>query len=165
MKIVANKGSKLEQVIKGMFEQLISDEKAASDFIKERVGVAPQTVQFIWCFGNTGRFTCRDIIFKKEDWEKVDKKILVQLKKEWEFNVNRRTKAGNQFLEDFDARFNRFVSHEPLEKFGIYMIKDRRYWAWQPVYDKKEDCYFILCSDAALQYQEMNKDSQFRIMP
>lgn len=69
MKLIAMKGSKLEQVIKKMWEQLVSDENAAKEFIKERVGVMPEALSFIWVFGDTSCFVCQDIIFAKDDWE------------------------------------------------------------------------------------------------
>ena len=165
MKLIANQGSELEQVIKKMWEQLVSDENAAKEFIKERVGVMPEALSFIWVFGDTGCFVCQDIIFEKGDWEKVDKKILRQHHDDWNFDVNYRTKAGKQFQEDFNAKFNHFIKHEPLDKFGIHMLANNRYWSWQPVFDEKSGQYLIFCSNAALPYQEMKKDCQFKIEP
>ena len=165
MRIVARKGSELESVIKGMWEQLIGDEAAAKEFIRERVGVEPASVCYIWVFGDTGRFVSQDISFKEEDWDKVDKRILVQRKGETCFNVNRRTKDGRRFEKDFNTRFGHFIRHEPLEKFGIYMFAENRYWSWQPLYEKEAGLYLIHCSDAAFHYQKVTADSQFEMIP
>lgn len=165
MRIVAKKGSKLESVIKGMWEQLICDEAAAKAFIKERVGAEPKSVCFIWCFGDTGCFVTQDVAFDEHDWDKVDKKILCQKKGDWNFNINRRTKAGRQFEEEFAGKFRHFIKHEPLKKFGIYMMADNHYWSWQPLYEKKAGLYMIVCSDAAFHYQKVTKNSQFEMIP
>lgn len=165
MKLIANQGSELEQVIKEMWEQFVSDDNAAKEFIKECVGAMPESLSFIWAFGETGCFRCNEIVFAEGDWDRVDKKILYRIPGGRYFYVNRRTKVGRRFEGVFNVVFNHFIQHEPLEKFGIHMMIDNRYWYWQPVFDKEHGQYFIDCSNAALPYLKMKTDSQFTIVP
>lgn len=55
MKIYAKRGAELEQIMKKLYEQMMSERKKAFEMIKEFAGVEPKGIGYYWAF----EFTCQ----------------------------------------------------------------------------------------------------------
>ena len=55
MKIYTKQGSELEQIMKKLYEQMMSERKKAFEMIKEFAGVEPKGIGYYWAF----EFTCQ----------------------------------------------------------------------------------------------------------
>lgn len=166
IKIVAKKGSKMEQTFKEMYEQLQENHKTAIQIIKEETGVEPISVGYRWGWGEIATFSCTMISFKKDDWDKIDPKILRRDKyDENYFKPSLRYAAGKKFCERFRNEVaNKCLTEKPLIEVGIHP-QHGNYCSWcQPMYDQKQDCYILSCSDSLPHGFDKNIDkTQFEI--
>ncbi len=151
MKLIAKKGTALEQTIKMMCEKMTEGVIAAQDMVEKVVGVRPMGIYEIFHWGIISKLT-PVFVFDVEDGERINPKYLRKkkdTKDEWVPAL--RYKEG----KDFDVAFREFakeyeVTDEPLNKYGIYMV-DSKYglsYYLQPFHDTENDRYMLVCSDS-----------------
>lgn len=166
IEIIAKKDSKMEQTFKEMYEQLQENQKTAIQLVKEVTGVEPESIGYRWGWGEIVTFLCTLIRFKKEDWDKIDPKILRRDKRDDNyFKPSLRYTAGKKFRERFRNEVtNKGLTEEPLIKIGIHTQHDSRCSWCQPTYDEKNNRYILSCSDSLPHGFDKNIDkTQFEI--
>lgn len=151
MKIIAKKGSALEQTIKDMYDRMDSAFIGAKDLVEQAAGVRPTSIYHLFHWGIISRLTT-DFVISKEDEPKINPHVL--RKKKGEKNVwvpAARYKEGGALAAAFDeyAREHE-IGEEPLHEFGIHMTdhKNSASYYCQPSHDKDTDRYLLICSDS-----------------
>ena len=71
IKLVAKKGSELEQTIKEMAEQMYKNLADGMRIVKEATGVEPESIGYRWAWGDIATFLPSLVRFKEEDWEET----------------------------------------------------------------------------------------------
>lgn len=150
IKLVAKKGSKLEQTLKAMVEQMMKNLADGKRIIKEATGVEPESIGYRWAWGKVAMFLPKLVRFKKEDWDKIDTKVMRRDKRDDNyFKPSMRYAAGKQLEEKFFQEVsNHCVTDEPLTKHGIHTMFDSRSVWVQPFHDEEKDAYILLASDS-----------------
>ena len=151
MKLIAKKGSELEQVLKAMWEQMQATMESAKTIIREATGVEPESIGYRWGWGEILTFLPGLTRFKREDWDKVDEKIMRRDKRDDNyFKPALRYKAGQQLEQRFMTEVtDKGIDEKPLNKFGIHQYNDRASYWMQPFYDKETNQYMLICSNSA----------------
>lgn len=150
IKLIAKKGSALEQTLKEMTEQMAKNRDDAVCIIKEATGVEPESIGYRWGWGDVATFLPTLVRFKKEDWEKINPKVMRRDKRDDNyFKPSKRYTAGNQLYEKFIQEVScQCITDEPLKQHGIHTVfSDRTVWV-QPIHDEEKDAYILLASDS-----------------
>lgn len=149
IKLIAKKGSGLEQTLKEMSEQMAKNFADGKRIVKEATGVEPESIGYLWAWGDVARFLPDLVRFKKEDWDKIDEKVMRRCKRDDYFKPQKRYSAGKHLYERFiEEVSNKCVTDEPLKKHGIHaMFGMQSVWV-QPFHDKEKDRYVLLASDS-----------------
>lgn len=153
MKLIAKKGSELEQVLKTMWEQMQTTMDAAKTIVREATGVEPESIGYRWGWGEILTFLPTLVRFKKENWPKVDEKVMRRDKRDNNyFKPALRYKAGQQLQQRFwDEVTSKSIDEKPLNKFGIHQFSDRTSYWMLPLYDEDSKRYMLVCSNSALE--------------
>ena len=150
MRIIAKKGSALEQTIKQMHGRIKDGFDAALDLTEQMAGARPISPAVIFHWGTIAKFVA-EFTFRPEDEDKIEQKVLrpmPKVKNGWKPNL--RTKAGNEFRAAFCKLADEWaVTDEPLHEFGINMIDKKRGVSHfiRPIYDSETGQYYLLCDD------------------
>lgn len=150
IKIVARKGTALEQTLKEMTEQMQKNLADGIRIVEEATGVKPESIGYRWAWGNIATFRADLVRFKQEDWSKIDAKVMRRDKRDENyFKPALRYNAGRQLNQRFyDEVTSKCIDDRPLVKHGINtMFESRSVWC-QPIYDEKRDRYILLASDS-----------------
>ena len=151
MKIIAKKGSALEQTIKDMYDRMDSAFIGAKDLVEQAAGVRPASIYYLFHWGVISRLTA-DFVISKEDEPKINPHVLRKKKGEKDVWVPAaRYKEGAALAAAFDeyAREHK-IGEEPLHEFGIHATDDKNGVSYycQPTHDKDTDRYLLICSDS-----------------
>lgn len=151
MKIIAKKGSALEQTIKDMYDRMVSALNGAQDLVEKSAGVRPTTIYHLFHWGIISLLT-NDFVIRKEDEPKINPHVL--RKKKGEKNVwvpAARYKEGAALATALDeyAREHE-IGEEPLHEFGIHALDNKNGVSYycQPWHDIDADRYLLICSDS-----------------
>lgn len=151
MKLIAKKGSVLEQTIKDMYDHIVNALNEAKDLVEKLAGVRPIFIYHMFHWGIISQLT-DDFVFSKEDETKINPHLL--RKKKGEKNVwvpAARYKEGAALAVAFDEYAREHViREEPLHEFGIHPLDEKNGVSYycQPMYDIGADRYFLICSDS-----------------
>lgn len=150
IKLIAKKGSELEQTLKGMAEQMEKNLEDGKRIVKEATGVEPESIGYRWAWGDVATFLPSLVRFKEEDWDKVDEKVMRRDKRDDNFfKPQKRYTEGKRLYERFiEEVSNKCVTDEPLKKHGINTMFERSSVWVQPFHDKEKGCYMLLASDS-----------------
>lgn len=100
IKLIAKKGSALEQTLKEMVEQMKKNLDDGMRIIKEATGVEPESIGYRWAWGEIATFLPTMVRFKREDWDKINPKVMRRDKRDDNyFKPARRYTAGNNLHE------------------------------------------------------------------
>lgn len=151
MKIIAKKGSALEQTIKDMYDRMVSAKNGAQDLVEQAAGVRPTTIYHMFHWGIISLLT-KNFVISKEDEPKINPHVLRKKKGEKDVWVPAaRYKEGAALAATFDeyAREHE-IGEEPLHEFGIHAMDDKNGVSYycQPSHDKDTDRYLLICSDS-----------------
>lgn len=150
IKLVAKKGSALEQTLKEMTEQMAKNLADGKRIVKEATGVEPEGIGYRWAWGDVATFLPYMVKFKQEDWDKIDDKVMRRDKRDNNyFKPSKRYVAGNrlynQFIEEVSKKC---LTDEPLKKHGIQaMFGMQSVWV-QPFHDEEKGRYVLLAGDS-----------------
>ena len=150
IKLVAKKGSALEQTLKEMFEQMEKNLADGKRIVKEATGVEPEDIGYRWAWGDVATFLPYLVRFKKEDWDKINEKVMRRDKRDNNFfKPAKRYAAGNrlynQFIEEVSKKC---LTDEPLKKHGINaMFGMQSVWV-HPFHDKEKGRYVLLAGES-----------------
>lgn len=151
MKLIAKKGSALEQTIKNMFERIVYSLNGAQNLVEKRVGVRPIIIYHRYHWGIISELTS-DFVFSKEDESKINPHLLRKLRGSKDVWVPAaKYKEGAAFAVIYAAYVREHViNEEPLHKFGIHPLdmKNSVSYYCQPTYDEDADRYLLICSDS-----------------
>lgn len=150
IKLVAKKGSELEQTLKEMSEQMDKNYTDGVRIIKEATGVKPKSIGYLWAWGDIATFLPSLVRFKEEDWDRVDTKVMRRDKRDDNyFKPQKRFAAGKRLYERFiEEVSNKCVTDAPLKKHGIHATYENCSVWVQPFYDKNRGCYMLLASES-----------------
>ena len=151
MKIIAKKGSALEQTIKDMYDRMVSAMNGAQDLVEQAAGVRPTAIYHLFHWGIISLLTT-DFVISKEDEPKINPHVLRKKKGEKDVWVPAaRYKEGGALAAAFGeyAREHE-IGEEPLHEFGIHAMDDKNGVSYycQPSHDKDTDRYLLICSDS-----------------
>lgn len=151
MKIIAMKGSALEQTIKDMYDRMASAMNGAQDLVEQAAGVRPTTIYHMFHWGIISLLTA-DFVISKEDEPKINPHVLRKKKGERDVWVPAaRYKEGGALAAVFGeyAREHE-IDEEPLHEFGIHAMDNKNDVSYycQPSHDKDTDRYLLICSDS-----------------
>lgn len=150
IKLIAKKGSELEQTLKEMTDQMKKNHDDGMRIIKEATGVEPESIIYRWGWGEVATFLPTLVRFKKEDWPKIDEKVMRRDKRDDNyFKPSMRYAAGKKLNERFlEEVTEKCIKEEPLKKHGIHaMFDDCSVWI-QPIFDKEREMYMLLASES-----------------
>lgn len=149
IKLVAKKGSALEQTLKAMTEQMDKNLADGKRIIKEATGIEPESIGYRWAWGEIATFLPTAVRFKKEDWDKIDPKVMRRDKRDDNyFKPSKRYSAGNKLNEKFLQEVSRqCLTDAPLIKHGINVAFDSRSVWVQPFHDEKKNRYMLLAGE------------------
>lgn len=149
MRILAKKGSALEQTIKEMCDRISEMTNGALDMVENASGVRPTGIYRIFHWGIISRLST-DFVINKEEEAKINPHVL--RKKKGNKNV---WGPAARFREGaaLNTAFNEYAREhelrdELLHEFGIYTCKDGVSYYCQPAYDESTDRYVLVCSDS-----------------
>ena len=150
MKIIAKKGSALEQTIKDMYDRMVSAMNGAQDLVEQAAGVRPTTIYHLFHWGIIS-LLMTDFVISKEDEPRINPHVLRKKKGEKDVWVPAaRYKEGAALAAAFDeyAREHK-IGEEPLHKFGIHALDNKNGVSYycQPSHDK-DNRYLLICSDS-----------------
>lgn len=150
IKLIAKKGSELEQTLKEMAEQMAKNLADGKRIVKEATGVEPESIGYRWAWGDVATFLPSLVRFKEEDWPKIDEKVMRRDKRDDNyFKPSKRYAAGNRLYNQFiEEVSDKCVTDEPLKKHGIHTMFDRRSVWVQPFHDEEKCRYVLLASDS-----------------
>lgn len=150
IKLIAMKGSELEQTLKDMVEQMDKNLSDGMRIVKEATGVEPESIGYRWGWGDVSTFLPSLVRFKEEDWDKVDERVMRRDKRDDNFfKPQKRYAAGKRLYERFiEEVSHKCVTDAPLKKYGIYAMFERRSVWVQPCHDKEKDSYVLLAGDS-----------------
>lgn len=95
IKLIAKKGSALEQTLKEMTEQMAKNLADGKRIVKEATGVEPEGIGYRWAWGDVATFLPYMVKFKQEDWDKIDDKVMRRDKRDNNyFKPSKRYAAG-----------------------------------------------------------------------
>ena len=168
MKLIAKKGTALEQTIKAMCEKKDFAFNGACKIVESAVGVRPKNIYFMFHWGTITKLL-PEFVFDAVDGERINPKILRKKKDAKSLWVPAlRYKEG----KELDTMFRGFakdyeVTDEPLHEFGIHMVdvKNGVSYNIQPAHDTETDRYMLVCSyelPRAFDKKKLAKD-QFEI--
>ena len=150
IKLIAKKGSELEQTLKVMTEQMDKNLADGMRIVKEATGVEPESIGYRWAWGDVATFLPSLVRFREEDWDKVDEKVMRRDKRDDNyFKPQKRYSAGKRLYDQFiEEVSNKCVTEEPLKKHGIHaMFGMQSVWV-QPFHDKEKGRYVLLAGDS-----------------
>lgn len=151
MKIIAKKGSALEQTIKDMYDRIVSARNGAQDLVEQAAGVRPTTFYHIFHWGIISLLT-NEFVISKEDEPKINPHVLRKEKGEKDvWRPAERYKEGAALAAAFgEYAREHVIREEPLHEFGIHAMDDKNGMSYycQPTYDKDTDRYLLICSDS-----------------
>ena len=150
MRLIAKKGTALEQTLKEMCEKIDYALSGARDIVEKAVGVRPKNIYFMFHWGTIIRFL-PEFDFDPADVSRINPKYLRKKKfaKPMYWVPSLRYKEGKKL----DAMFRGFareneVTDEPLHEFGIHMVdkKNGVSYRLRPAHDTENDRYMLICS-------------------
>lgn len=151
MKIIAKKGSALEQTIKDMYDRKVSAMNGAQDLVEKSAGVRPTTIYHLFHWGIISLLT-NDFVISKEDESKINPHVLRKKKGEKDVWVPAaRYEEGAALATAFYGyALMHEIGEEPLHEFGIHALDNKNGVSYycQPTYDKDADRYLLICSDS-----------------
>ncbi len=142
MILTAKKGTAFEQTLKALHEQYVRNAKEATEVLTEYYGVKPEKLTTSWVLGYTSIIWAVNI---KPEYIPETLKKGVKVTDNGLLTVNRRTKVGREFLEEWDnLACAKGLSGKSLEPFGIYTLDPdtSEYGCWR-VYKTDEGLYCI----------------------
>lgn len=146
MILTAKKDTAFEQVLKELHEQYVRNAKEATGVLTMFYGVKPKEINTSWCLGYAYIMSPLDIIPSEIP---VILKKGVKVAGDSRLTVDRRTKVGREFLNEWERRdCAKGLSGKSLEQYGIY--------TWDP--DTHKYGYWAVGKDEDhLYYLEINE--------
>lgn len=151
MKIIAKKGSALEQTIKEMCERITAAIIGGQDIVEQAAGVRPVNIYHLFHWGIISRLTT-DFVIKADDITKINPKVLRKKRGEKDVWVPAaRYKEGRSLDNTFREFANsNEVGEESLHQYGIHALdmNNRTSYYCQPIHELDTGRYMLLCSDS-----------------
>lgn len=151
-------GSALHAELKRMNDVREATYKEACDIIEKLVGERPKGFGSLWGSGFTCAWNPYTVVFK--DGFVPDPKLMsenpgVSNRKHKVYKVLRTTKKGREALDKF-KRFYNSVTSDSLEKLGLPLHKESRYFYFMP--SKDEAGYYLAVSNGIADVLKKNVD-------
>lgn len=167
MKIIAKKGTPLENTIKGMCDKMSEGLEVALDLVEKSAGVRPKNVFHMYHWGLISLMV-PEFDFHPDDRSKIKPQVLRRSRRcENVYVPSLRYKEGQEFKQRYTEIANKYViTDECLHEYGIHMEDDNgRSYYIKPHHDEQRDVYYLACSDSipkAFDKKKLVKD-QFEI--
>lgn len=151
MKIIAKKGSELEQTIEQMYKKMTVGIENGRTLVENHAGVKPANIFHLFHWGTISRLVPEfDIL--PDDRAKVNPHVLRKKKGcESVYVPARQYKEGKALYKEFTslAKLHE-ISDEPLRAFGINTVDFERGMSYycQPAHDTEKDLYVLVCSNS-----------------
>lgn len=150
MKIIAKKGTALEQTIKEMCEKMSEGFIRTLDLVEGAVGVRPMNVYNVYHWGTISEMV-PEFVFDAHDVENISPNYLRRSKKSKDSWVPAlRYKGGRKLYHAFYELAQKYkVTDVPLSKYGINMVDWKNGYSYRikPFHDLESDRYMLVCSD------------------
>ena len=147
IKLIAKTGTELEDTFKEMVLQMEKNHNDAMNLIKEYTGVEPKSIGYRWGWGHLATFRVELVQFNKEDYDKIDSKVM-RKDKDGYFLPSLKYKKGKELRDRFYSEVSKkCLTATSLDNLGIHTMDEHAsYWV-QPFYDKESNQYMLLASD------------------
>ena len=167
MKIIAKKGTPLENTIKGMCDKMTEGLQVATDFVEKSAGARPNNIFGLYHWGLIS-FMLPEFAFHPDDRSKINPQVL---RRSWKceniYVPSLRYKQGKEFKQRYKEIVNKYeITDESLHEYGIHQedYNGCSYYI-KPHHDVQRDVYYLACSDSipkAFDKKKLAKD-QFEI--
>lgn len=148
MILTAKKDTAFEQTLKELHEQYVRNAKEATGVLTMYYGVKPKEINTSWCLGYAYIMSPLDIIPSEIP---VILKKGVKVASDSRLTVDRRTKVGREFLNEWETLdCAKGLSGESLEQFGIYTLdQDALKYSYWAVVKDEDDLYCLIIHENA----------------
>lgn len=151
MKIIAKKGSALEQTIKGMCEKMTKGVTGAQEMVAKSAGVKPINIFHLFHWGTISKLI-PEFDIHPDDRAKIDPHFLRKKKGCSSVYVPAlRYKEGKELNNAFRAFADEYeITDEPLNEYGIHMVdwKNGVSHSILLAHDTETDSYMLICSNS-----------------
>lgn len=160
MKIYAKQGTELEQIMKKLYDQMMSERQKAFEMIKEFSGVEPKGIGYYWALGFTCQWSYNMVSFPEGSNPKQMKPNNINGINF--YRPNRRLKASKDFIQKWNSLF-KGIYGKVLCEYGIPIIFNcnSQYVRWQPF--SKDGRYGVLVPSLILDWMPEVKNKQYEI--
>ena len=160
MKIYAKQGTELEQVMKKLYGQMMSEKKMASEMIKEFSGVEPKGIGYYWALGFTCQWSYNLVSFP--EGSNPQRMRSYQINGTTYYMPKKRLKAAKEFMQKWISRF-KGIDGKMLCDYGIPISFDccTRYVNWRPYFENGR--YGVLVPSLVLDWMPEIDNKQYEI--
>lgn len=160
MKIYAKQGTELEQIMKKLYDQMMSERKKAFEMIKEFSGVEPKGIGYYWAFGFTCQWSYNLVSYP--EGSNPQRMRPYKINGTNYFEPNKRLKVAKDFMRKWIGLF-KGIDGEVLCDHGIPISFDcnSRHVCWQPYFENGR--YGILVPSLILDWMPEVKNKQYEI--